>query len=160
MDEKGKSILLATFCSRAEVMRACNKLWNTFPNDHNLDKIFLLTIEGENKKILTYNLDSQSSQVNYKEILPSTVQIHRNKQTKTLYTIDAINAIQMEINGKIDRNYRINWEDYEESLLIERDDKVVILKTQLERIFFRNRRQHEHKEDHYSDDEFTIEDNR
>lgn len=152
MEERGKSILLATFCSRAEVMKACRKLWSTFPNDQNLNKIFLLKIEGENKKILTYNLDAQSSRVNYKEILPSTVQIHRNKQTKTLYTIDAINAIQMEKNGKIDPRFRINWEEYVESLLIERDDRVVVLKTQLERIFFRDREKEEGQEDHDSYD--------
>jgi aspartate carbamoyltransferase regulatory subunit len=172
MDERGKSILLATFCFRAEVMKSCRKLWSTFPNDQNLNKIFLLRIEGENKKILTYNLDAQSSRVNYKEILVSTVQIHRNKQTKTLYTIDAINAIQMEKNGKIDPNFRINWEDYVESLLIERDDKIVILRTQLERIFFRDRERenekndnleydcHEYDEKQYEPEDFFDEDDR
>lgn len=156
MEERGKSILLATFCSRAEVMKACFKLWNTFPNDQNLNKIFLLRIEGENKKILTYNLDAQSSRVNYKEILPSTVQIHRNKQTKTLYTIDAINAIQMEKNGKIDPSFRIKWDDYVESLLIERDDRVVILKTHLERIFsrYQNQETDENNNEPYNREDF------
>ena len=139
MKEKS-NILLATFCTPAQVMRFCRKLWLTFPHDENLDKIFLLKVDGEDKKILTYNLGAESSKINYKTILPSTVQIHRKKDTNTLYTINAINAIQLKINGKIDPGYQIDWNEYKECILIERQGEVVILKTELERIFWRDKK--------------------
>lgn len=139
MREKS-NILLATFCTPSQVMRFCRKLWETFPQDDNLNKIFLLKVDGEEKKVLTYNLGTESSKINYKSILPSTVQIHRKKDTNTLYTINAINAIQMEENGKIDPNYQIDWEEYAECILIERQGEIVILETELERIFWRDKK--------------------
>lgn len=152
MREKS-NILLATFCTPAQVMRFCRKLWDTFPYDENLDKIFLLKVEGEDKKVLTYNLGTESSKINYKSILPSTVQIHRKKDTNTLYTINAINAIQIEINGKPDPNYQIEWEEYNECLLIERQGELVILETELERIFWRDKKDGKNKSYNYDRDE-------
>ena len=90
------NILLATFCKPFQVLSYCHKLWEQFPNEERLEKIFLLKILGESQKVITYNITiDDDKKIDFKSILPKTVQIHRKKDTKTLYTINAINAIQL-----------------------------------------------------------------
>lgn len=136
------NILLATFCYPSEVMSFCRKIWNMFPDNESVNKIFLLKVKDENytKKIITYNLVLNDGQtINYKTIFPqtNTVHVHRKKDTNTIYTINAINAIQLNVNGRVDPNYEIDWNSYKNSFLLERDDELIILQTELERIFHR-----------------------
>ena len=136
------NILLATFCKPFQVLSFCQKLWSQFPNEERLEKIFLLKIRDESQKVITYNITLHDDyHIDFKTILPKTVQIHRKKETKTLYTINAINAIQMKENGRIDPYFQIDWEKYKEQLLIERMNEIVCLDIELERIFYKSRKQ-------------------
>ena len=54
------NILLATFCVPKLVLANCKKLWELFPDEESLDKIFLLGVKGTAaKKILTYNISQE-----------------------------------------------------------------------------------------------------
>ena len=56
---------------------------------------------------------------------PNTIMIHRKKETNTLYTVNALNAIIRKVNnGVLDKSYIINWEMYSNSLLLTDGDDV------------------------------------
>ncbi len=64
----------------------------------------------------------------------NTFQIHRNKMTNTLYTLNALNELikrDSEIENVSKENYKVNWEKYKDSLVImqketkESDKKVL-----------------------------------
>ena len=56
---------------------------------------------------------------------PNTIMIHRKKETNTLYTVNALNAIIKKVNnGILDKKFIINWEMYSNSLLLTDGDDV------------------------------------
>ena len=56
---------------------------------------------------------------------PNTIMIHRKKETNTLYTVNALNAIIRKVNnGVLDKSYIIEWENYSNSLLLTDGDDV------------------------------------
>jgi hypothetical protein len=51
--------------------------------------------------------------------------IHRKKETNTLYTVNALNAIIRACNnGLLDKTFIINWDTYRDSLLLTQDQDV------------------------------------
>jgi hypothetical protein len=58
---------------------------------------------------------------------PNTILIHRKKQTNTLYTLNAMNRLIEEENGKIDNTYIVNWQMYSNSLIITGDVSIRII---------------------------------
>jgi hypothetical protein len=51
--------------------------------------------------------------------LPNTILLHRKKESNTLYTINALNTLIKSLNnGKLDKNYIVNWNDYKNSILL------------------------------------------
>lgn len=51
--------------------------------------------------------------------MQDTITINRKKDTETLYSINALNAlIKEQNNGVLDRSYRVNWAHYENKLLL------------------------------------------
>ena len=51
--------------------------------------------------------------------------IHRKKETNTLYTVNALNAIIKKVNnGILDKKFIIQWENYSNSLLLTDGDDV------------------------------------
>ena len=81
------------------------------------DKIFVLeSLDGE-KIMLTYNVDMNNS--NTSGIIDNTILVHRKKQTNTLYTINALNELIKSLNnGYLDKTYSINWNDYQNCILL------------------------------------------
>ena len=56
---------------------------------------------------------------------PSTIMIHRKKETNTLYTVNALNAIIRKVNnGVLDKSFIIEWENYSNSLLLTDGDEL------------------------------------
>jgi hypothetical protein len=56
---------------------------------------------------------------------PNTIMIHRKKETNTLYTVNALNAIIKKVNnGILDKKFIINWEMYSNSLLLTDGDQA------------------------------------
>ena len=81
------------------------------------NKIFVLeSLDGE-KIMLTYNIDMNNSSTN--NIIDNTILVHRKKQTNTLYTINALNELIKSLNnGYLDKTYTINWNDYQNCILL------------------------------------------
>ncbi len=51
--------------------------------------------------------------------LKDTISINKKKETNTYYSINALNALIMALNGgMLDKTYRVNWSDYTNSILL------------------------------------------
>lgn len=91
--------------------------------------IFILQdANDENTLFCTFNTDYNAD--NRK--LQNTILIHRKKETNTLYTINALNALIISLNnGVLDKTYKLNWENYTNSIILLKKTDFEIVKTEL-----------------------------
>lgn len=74
----------------------------------------------------TYNVENCDS------FIENTILIHRKKQTNTLYTINALNsAIKAANNGLLDQSFKLNWEGYQNSILLTDHDNFKVVPLEL-----------------------------
>jgi hypothetical protein len=62
------------------------------------------------------------------------IKMNKKKDTNTLFTIDALNALAVRDIGRVDREYSPDWELYRNSLLLIRDGELYIAKTKIKEI--------------------------
>ena len=93
---------------------------------------------------VTYNVEPDD----YKKT-PNTIMIHRKKETNTQYTVNALNAIiKKSNNGVLDKKFVINWQIYDNSLMLTDGDDVRHIHLDLHKridlqcIFILNNREH------------------
>jgi hypothetical protein len=129
-----------------------NKLFCTFTKKEELDytitdirskynilysKVFVLEISEGEEFVCTYNIDSEN--INKNTLLPNTILMHRRKETNTLYTINSLNSLVSKLNnGVMDKNYKINWIDYKNSILLTRSGDFCKLDTKIHDILVFN----------------------
>jgi hypothetical protein len=96
-------------------------------------RIFAFSNAKNPKEIyLTYNvLNMQRNAPKF----PNTILIHRKKQTNTLYTLNAMNRLIEEENGRADNTYIVNWKLYENSLIITGDVSIRIIPLKIFNVF-------------------------
>jgi hypothetical protein len=106
--------LLCTFSNNKDfqtIAEEIKKFYEVYSN-----RIFAFSnIKNPREVYLTYNV------LNMKKDTPkfsNTILIHRKKQTNTLYTLNAMNRLIEEENGKADNTYIVNWSLYSNSLII------------------------------------------
>jgi hypothetical protein len=125
-----------------------NKLFCTFTAPEELDdtlntlttkytilysKIFVLESLSTEEYVCTYNIDTFNME--QQSVLPNTILLHRKKESNTLYTINALNALIKSLNGGVlDTNYRITWVDYKNSILLIQNNDLNIIKTKIHKI--------------------------
>lgn len=86
-------------------------------------KIFVLQMSQNTELACTYNIDSG----NLNDLLDNTISIHRRKETNTLYTINGLNFLIRSLNNNIlDKNYKINWEDYSNKAILVTERQLVL----------------------------------
>lgn len=123
-----------------------NKLFCTFSTEDTLEnvlqeiqeryriiysKIFVLYSKSQDEYICTYNVDF----ANVGAFLDNTILVHRKKESNTLYTINALNTLIKELNGGVlDTNYRINWTDYQNCVLLTKGPELKRVNTRLYKI--------------------------
>ena len=96
------------------------------------DKMFVLESPQTTEYIITYNIDTENS-VN--EIPENTILLHRKKESNTLYTINALNTLIKELNnGMLDNQFKVNWNDYQNSILLTQGPDLRILNTKIYKI--------------------------
>ncbi len=107
--------LLCTFTKRnhfketIDVIIACNEIV--------FDKIYVFQNEDDHHQLIcTYNVEYDEDAI---QDVPDTISLHRKKQSNTLYTINALNDLIRELNdGKLDKSFPIEWNNYRNSLLL------------------------------------------
>ena len=123
-----------------------NKLFCTFSTEKELEgvltaiqekykiiysKIFVLYSKSQDEYMCTYNVDFG----NVSTFIDNTILVHRKKETNTLYTINALNTLIKELNGgMLDNNYRINWPDYRNCILLTKGPELKRVNTKLFKI--------------------------
>lgn len=130
------------------IQELSNKLFATFTKKEDLqetieiitsrytilfDKIFILESQDSDELICTYNIDPGN--LNSTTILPNTILLHRKKDSNTLYTINALNTLIKTLNnGVADPNYKIEWTDYKNTILLTTGPDLRKLETAIHKI--------------------------
>ena len=124
--------LLCTFTSPRDKRKTLDLIIDKYDILYN--KIFLLkNVDNDRELMCTYNI---SVEENYSE-LENTILLHRKKQTNTLYTINALNAlIQILNNGVLDTTYQLDWENYRNTMLLTNEEGLKRVQTEVEDIIY------------------------
>lgn len=94
-------------------------------------KIFILKLDPSKELVVSYNIMPTTTS----KFLPNTIMVHRKKETNTMYTINALNKLILELNGGVvDTHYQVNWDEYRNAVILTDGDGYKILKTTLFRI--------------------------
>jgi len=128
--------LFCTFTSPAdleETVTTINRRYSIL-----FSKIFVLESPQSDELICTYNIDTG----NVAEApMSNTILLHRKKESNTLYTINALNTLIRSLNnGRMDKNFIVNWQDYKNSILLTNGPELRRLDTAIHKIidFSRN----------------------
>jgi hypothetical protein len=124
-----------------------NKLFCTFSPKDKLDttldtiigeytimysKIFVLESEDSDELLCTYNIEVQDTTT---RVLPNTILLHRKKETNTLYTINSLNLLIKSLNeGILDTSFRVEWQNYKNTVLLTQGDDLRKLSTKIHKI--------------------------
>ena len=124
-----------------------NKLFCTFSAKDKLDdtlstitgeyvimygKIFVLESEDSDEYLCTYNIEVEHSST---RVLPNTILLHRKKESNTLYTINSLNLLIKSLNeGVLDTTFRIDWQNYKNTILLTQGSDLRKLSTKIFKI--------------------------
>ena len=123
-----KILLLATFVNPDYLDKFLYRIYKKF--NVNKKNVFVFETE-EGELLLTYKLVIDLDQkINIKQELYKTIQVH--KKGTTFFTINALNKlIERDFNiesGNINHSdYNLEWEKYENSIILLKNDKLDIL---------------------------------
>jgi len=142
--DKNKLFISSLAIKQEDLM---NKLFCTFSSKDGLEvtletikaeyaimynKIFVLESKDSDEYLCTYNIEIQGGST---KILPNTILLHRKKETNTLYTINSLNLLIKSLNeGVLDTSYRINWQDYSNTVLLTQGSELKTLGTKIHKI--------------------------
>lgn len=124
--------LLCTFCAKKDIEIVLNEIKKTYKLAFN--SIYVLdNIDDQNQVILTYNIEVGHNTNTL--ALPSTISVHRKKQTNTIYTINAINKLIEEKNdGILDKSFKIDWSDLQNMVLVTAYGRLKKVNTKISHI--------------------------
>ena len=127
-----KTQLLCTFCDDHTLDTVVDQIQRTY--NISFGMIYVLeNTEIHGSLCCTYNVSVDSE---VKSSIPEgTISLHRKKTTNTLYTINALNTLIMELNnGVLDKRFPIHWEDYKNMILVTAYGKLKKIPTTLREI--------------------------
>lgn len=123
--------LLCTFTTENNLQSVINDISTNY--DILNGKIFILQLSENPELACTYNIESG----NLSNLLDNTISIHRRKENNVLYTINGLNHLIKSLNNNIlDKEYKINWDDYSNSALLVTDGQLVIHQLQIYKIVY------------------------
>ena len=95
-------------------------------------KIFVLESEESDEFLCTYNIEVPDGNT---RVLPNTILLHRKKETNTLYTINSLNLLIKSLNeGILDTSFRVEWQNYRNTVLLTQGDDLRKLSTKIHKI--------------------------
>ena len=91
------------------------------------NKIYILDIkEDPEHYAITYNVEQ------YIDLPLNSFLVHMNRQTKTIYTINALNQLIARLNnGVVDTSMKIEWMHYRNCILLTKNGELNTLHTSL-----------------------------
>lgn len=123
--------LVCTFVKKHEIEQTIDEIERLFSILNG--KVFLLKSTNiQNELMLSYNVVLESRQ----DFLPGSIMVHRKKETNTIYTINALNELIMNLNnGVLDKKYPIEWEKYRDTMLLKKPEGLKLLKIELIKVY-------------------------
>jgi len=113
-----KNVMLLCTFSNAKKFVLARTISNIVKSFNVKSEIFVFKSKQDPEKIIiTYNVDNSKDY----DFPKSTLQIHRNKSTNTLYSLNALNKLIAEgaqAEGKDPKEFKIDWSNYKNSLII------------------------------------------
>jgi hypothetical protein len=119
--------IFTTFCKKEQLQDMIDQIKSTYTIANN--KILVFTSPQTEEYILTYNVEPGN--LLEVKVIGNTVLLHRNKDSKTLFSINAINLLNQMENGTTEGYYEVPWEKYQKSILLTRNKVFTQLKTEL-----------------------------
>jgi hypothetical protein len=119
--------LLCTFTNESEFENIVDRILKEFELFSR--KIFILKLDPSKELVVSYNIIPNPSQ-----FLPSTIMVHRKKESNTMYTINALNRLIVDENGSMDKTYQVDWDKYRNSVILTDGNGYKVMKTSLFRI--------------------------
>ena len=96
------------------------------------NKVFVLESPQSDELICTYNIDTGNMAASP---MANTILLHRKKESNTLYTINALNALIRSLNeGVLDTRFIVNWADYKNCILLNTGPELRKLDTAIFKI--------------------------
>jgi hypothetical protein len=120
--------LLCTFTTADNLANTIDHIKSSYTLAFN--RLYILeNTEDDTQLVITYNVEKfGSSNV---APPPSTISVHRKKQTNTIYTINAINKLIEKKHGKVDKNIKIDWEELKNTVLVTAYGDLKMVHTRL-----------------------------
>jgi hypothetical protein len=126
-----KNKLFCTFSAKDSLERTLDIIKSEYTITYG--KIFILESEDSDEYLCTYNIEVQPESVT--KVLSNTILLHREKETNTLYTINSLNLLIKRLNGGIlDTSYKVNWQDYRNTVLLTQGSDLRQLGTKIFKI--------------------------
>jgi hypothetical protein len=104
--------LLCTFAHQSDLNIITDYIQKSYTIPE--QRIFVFSnAEVPSQLYCTYNADASETRGQ------NTISIHRKKETNTLYTVNALNAIIRRVNnGILDKTFQIDWNNYQNSFIL------------------------------------------
>lgn len=118
-------VLLMSFSSEDEYKTHLQVIREIYRPDSSL--FVLQNCDNHNEIFITFN-----TEYNFKT--PGIIKIHKKRETNTLFSVDSVNELSIRANGKIDKEWIPNWEEYRNSLLLMRDGDLCVIPTKIREI--------------------------
>ena len=129
LNEDMSNKLFCTFATEDSLESVLNQIQERYNIIYN--KVFVLYSKSQDEYICTYNVDF----ANVSQFLDNTILVHRKKESNTLYTINALNTLIKQLNGGVlDKNFKINWTDYRNCILLTKGPDLKRINTKLYKI--------------------------
>ena len=120
--------LLCTFTTEEDFESKVATILSTFEMFSR--KVFVLRLDPSKELMISYNIIPNEA-----KFLPSTIMVHRKKESNTIYTINALNKLIIsENNGILDKRFQVDWQKYRNSVILTDGDGFKVMKTSLFRI--------------------------
>jgi hypothetical protein len=122
--------LFCTFTSPAELDNTLSEINRKYTILFN--KIFVLESAQSDELMCTYNIDMGNVA---DAPMSNTILLHRKKESNTLYTINALNTLIKSLNnGRLDKNFVVEWADYKNCILLTNGPDIRKLDTAIHKI--------------------------
>lgn len=108
-----KTQLLCTFTYLDRLTTSIGQIYKAYNADDVSNMKCYSYIETPTSIICVYNVTTNERR------LKDTISINRKKESNTFYSINALNSlIRLSNEGVLDKNYRVDWSQYIDTLLL------------------------------------------
>lgn len=105
--------LLCTFTTLLDLPTCIAKVYKTYQLESVSNMKCYQYVDTPNNVVCVYNTTSTYGRMS------DTITINRKRETETLYSINALNMLIQELNnGVLDKSYRIEWNQYQNKLIL------------------------------------------